>query len=176
MREVNKVFYAVAILPPGNVSRQIVDIQKELYYSYGKTSGLALPPLIPISFSKQEPSDMLFSKQLTTEDPVTHTSQWVEEGKAWYLRTSNVKTWKKMQHIFDGDTGPQLFPPFPGLFIHLDEEEGSGPVPPEKLPTVPSLQWKTSRIAVLRIETRTYPQWWNGVFVTIKREAKLRMS
>jgi hypothetical protein len=175
MSEGNKVFYAAAILPPGNVSRQIVDIQKELYYSYGKTSGLALPPLIPIAFSKQEPSDMLFSKQLTTDDPVTHTTQWAEKDNAWYIRTSNDKTWKKMQHIFEGDTGPQLVPPFPGLFIHLDEEEGSVPVSPDKLPAVPSLRWKTSRIAVLCIETRTYPQWWKHVFVTIKREAKLKM-
>ena len=174
----NRVFHLIAILPPGNVARKIIDIQKELFYRYGKTAGLALPPFIPVAFLKKTPSDSLFSKPLTTEDPVTYTSQWAVEGEACYLRTSNFKTWKKMQHIFGGGDrdSPQLVPLFPGFFIYLDQDEDSKPVSLETLPEIPALTWKTSRIAVICIETQTYPHWWENVLVTIKRESKLRMS
>lgn len=148
MDDTPRVVRIAALIPHSNIDRTIGRIQEEIFSTFGLSSALALPPMIPLRFLRGDvlpeeaapgdppPGDETMAGIRTLDGLTVQTTTLRVVGSALYLGTEfrlpgGSRRDSAVQLGVDDILGPlslgtgageALFPPAPGFFLCVDEK------------------------------------------------------
>ncbi len=143
--------YLIAMLPPSNIRRDILDLQISLFRGCGDPAALALPPHVPIAFFEalpEQPGGII--------QQCTFKSGGYLRNPPWVLLELNPRQeLERLRTFMHEANAPEWYPTGRGIPLSRSEER-------QLIPTdsPPVLGWKTSHLICLELTPEESQRWW----------------
>jgi hypothetical protein len=165
----------VAIIAPGSVEAGIGKMHAAIFEEHGFMSAVALPPMIPVTFLRQDTAATQFLHDLERGMRAPwrmRTSEFAWVQGALYLRVSSDGMWESLRERAPAEPTP-LFPVAEGFYSGCLE---AAPDQRELIrPAVPGLSFSSADLAILRISSpRGREEWWREVTWEYEEQRPLR--
>jgi len=199
--ETPRVVRIEALLAHSNIDRAIGRIQEEIFSSFGLTSALALPPMIPLRFLAGNPLPGDSSRDAEPAPTaraldgltVRTTSFRVVENALYLGAESRLPSGRRtgstvglgvddvLERLPLGahvDTDDPLFPPAPGFFLCVDQETcGESALlrrVAEAVAPAPALHFHPLGIGIFTVEAQSSKRWWRALSWEMQSLIRLR--
>lgn len=155
--------FLLALRPPGNIERALIEVQQRLFRGYALVSALALRPLIPLAFLDSAPPEPHSVRQ----DSALTSGGWITSGGTLFLQVEPASLLRKLaaaSGASDATARAAPFPCEPALYLASGEPEGTTLAAlPLELGAAPELRWVTSWLECMRLTLQEMPAWWDSV-------------
>lgn len=157
--------YLVAILPPSNIRRALLDIQTSFFRGGTDPAPLSLPPHVPLAYydsPPEEPQSMVqlhaFETRGAFADP-----PWI------VMKLRPIEELMRVKKQLPVGTAADWSPTAIGIPVARSEE-----APTTGTDDLPSLRWKTSHLVCLELCTLDPLHWWEHLEYSERWRVKLR--
>ncbi|TFG59653.1 MAG: hypothetical protein E4H36_13400 [Spirochaetales bacterium] len=148
------------LLPPNHAADILLERKRRLFRVLGLTSALALPPVMPLGYSREAPAGFPLP---AARFPLV-TGGWTSHQNAVFLQTEPPPP--EMPAGWTGGSSGLAVPagPFPGFYMCSLEEGAAFTQLLPVLGEAPVFSFSTLFVLYCSLECSAAPDWWRQVF------------
>ena len=154
----NGVMIFSALVPPGNIIKELDIYKQRLFSLFGTVSSLVLPPLLPLVGDDLDSGGKVLLPHCRTGTILVR-----EEGL--YLNIHRAEGGLNQDHASPPPSEEPLPRPLLVPHLFLMDWRGEGFKTPPELPAPPDLSWKKGALVTFEMVVESRGFWWEQVFL-----------